>query len=103
MATIGGPENSSWCIVVFILRGNQSRLLAVVSCLGVYIYILYFGRMYVVDSIGVVEMRCNISREHKCSYCVLYMHMGNILKTFLSCITGVEYVLLFYDNKICLY
>jgi len=37
MATLGVPENSSWCLVVFILRGKQSKLLAVVSCLGVYI------------------------------------------------------------------
>ena len=73
MATIGGPENSSWCLVVFILRSKQSKLLAGVSCLGVYI--LSFGRMYVVDSIGVVEMGCYILREHKYSYCVLYMHV----------------------------
>ena len=45
--TIGGPENSSWCLVDFILRGKQSKLLAVVSCLGVYI--LSFGRRYVSD------------------------------------------------------
>jgi len=64
MATIGGPENSSWLIVVFILRGKQSKLLAVVGCLGVYIYIM-FCKMYVVDSIGVVEVRCYILREHK--------------------------------------
>jgi hypothetical protein len=63
MTTLGGPENSSWCIVVFILRGKQSKLLAVVSCLGAYI--LFFGRRYVVDSIGVVEMCCYILREHK--------------------------------------
>ena len=62
MATIGGPENSSWCLVVFILRGKQSKLLAVISCLGVYIS---FGRNYVVDSIGVVEMCLYILREHK--------------------------------------
>jgi hypothetical protein len=63
MATIGGPENSSWCLVVFILRGKQSKLLAVVSWLGVYI--LSVGMMYVVDSIGVVEMCCYILKEHK--------------------------------------
>ena len=75
MATIGGPENSSWCIVVFILRGKQNKLLAVVSSLVIYIYILSFGRMYVVDSIGVVEMCCYILREHTSSYCVLFMHV----------------------------
>jgi hypothetical protein len=64
MTTIGGPENSSWCLVVFILRGKQSKLLAVVSCLGAYI--ISFGRRYVVDSIGVVEMCCYISKEYKC-------------------------------------
>ena len=64
MATLGGPENSSWLIVVFILRGKQSKLLAVVGGLGVYIYIM-FCKMYVVDSIGVVEMCCYILREHK--------------------------------------
>ena len=64
MATIGGPENSGWCLVVFILRGKQSNLPAVVGCLGVYIYIM-FCKMYVVDSIGVVEMCCYILREHK--------------------------------------
>jgi hypothetical protein len=64
MTTIGGPENSSWRLVVFILRGKQSKLLAVVRCLGAYI--LSFGRRYVVDSIGVVEMCCYISKEHKC-------------------------------------
>jgi len=63
MTSIGGPENSSWCLVVFILRGKQSKLLAVVSCFSVYI--LSFGRRHVVDSIGVVEMRCYILREHK--------------------------------------
>ena len=63
MTTIGGPENSSWCLVVFILRGKQSKLLAVVSCLGAYI--ISFGRRYVVDSIGVVEMCCYILRENK--------------------------------------
>jgi spore maturation protein SpmA len=63
MATIGGPENSSWCLVVFILRGKQSKLLAVVSWLGVYI--LSVGMMYVVDSIGVVEMCSYILKEHK--------------------------------------
>jgi hypothetical protein len=57
MATIGGPENSSWCLVVFILRGKQSKLLAVVSCLGVYI--VSFGRRY------VVEMCCYILRGHE--------------------------------------
>jgi hypothetical protein len=64
MVTIGGPENASGCIVVFIVRGKQSKLLSVVSCLGAYI--LSFGRGYVVDSIGVVEMCCYILREHKC-------------------------------------
>jgi hypothetical protein len=63
MTTIGGPENSSWRLVVFILRGKQSKLLAVVSCLGAYI--LSFARRCVVDSIGVVEMCCYILREHK--------------------------------------
>jgi hypothetical protein len=48
----------------YSLRGKQSKLLAVVSCLGAYI--LSFGRRYVVDSIGVVEMCCYILREHKC-------------------------------------
>jgi hypothetical protein len=62
MVTIGGPENSNWCLVVFILRGKQSKLLAVISCLGVYIS---FGRNYVVDSIGVVEMCLYILRKHK--------------------------------------
>ena len=66
MDTIGGPENSSWCLVVFILRDKQSKLLAVASCLGVYI--LSFGRRYVVDSIAVVEMCCYILREHKYSH-----------------------------------
>jgi hypothetical protein len=63
MATIDGPENSNWCLVVFILRGKQSKLLAVVNCFGVYI--LSFGRRYVVDSIDVVEMCCYILSEHK--------------------------------------
>ena len=63
MVTIGGPENSSWCLVVFILRGKQSKLLAVVGCLGVHI--LSVGRRYVVDSIGVVEMCCYIFRGYK--------------------------------------
>ena len=63
MATIDGPENSNWCLVVFILRGKQSKLLAVVNCFSVYI--LSFGRRYVVDSIDVVEMCCYILSEHK--------------------------------------
>jgi len=41
MATIGGPENSSWCLVVFILRGKQSKLLAVVRLLRC-IYIIFW-------------------------------------------------------------
>ena len=70
MVTIGDPENSSWCLVVFILRGKQSKLLAVVSCLGVYI--LSFGRRYVVDSIGVVEMCCYILMEHNIEIVCLF-------------------------------
>ena len=55
MATTGGPENSSWCIVVCILRGNQSRFFAVVSCSGVYIYYILVGCMPLIQ---LVLLRC---------------------------------------------
>ena len=56
MATIGGPENSSCGQVVFILRGKQSKLLAVVSWLGVYIYyMLVWG----ISLIQLVLLRCD--------------------------------------------
>jgi len=52
MTTLDDPENPSWCLVVFILRGKQSKLLAAMSCLGVYIIL---GGMSLIQ---LVLLRC---------------------------------------------